>query len=255
MKRTLTSVICILLALLAMGDEFSVDFASIRVQYSMMETNLLSKYQTTEGREKVHTICALGLIGSEKAIPILLDHIDWSISPIYYMWVRGHRTTFSGARSVGVDYPSIMALDYQPVPLSEYLDRIEQEPNPKSLRIDLWTASGYAKHQTNFLQAVREKLPLDTNRWSYVLARANIEEYMLRENHWHFANPTHWTDPSAIQKYAMMQTNLLLLAESACSNQNFTNLLEAVSTYRFIHAPIPEAIFTNDFFQATIGEE
>lgn len=227
------------------------ELADIRARYGMLETNLIEIVQSGDPGFS-DAMYALGYLRAGK--DLLMDRISATEYHVSYFDEDGFRVSFGRERRMpGVVYPALISLEYMKPDLDEYLSRIMAETN-NSLSVDLWALSAYSVHGTNFLDTISQLQTTGTDRWEYVFAFLNRE---IKPSHpkLEFGNPFYLVRTSVKYSYEEMQTNLLGLAISACMEQNPTNLLDIVSTYRFIHAPIPEAIFTNDFFQATIGEE
>lgn len=231
------------------------DFQSptqIRTWYQCAETNLINRLGTEEPRDRV--IFTLGAIRSTNSISRLLPMIDYSSHKISYHELNGHRFSLqSAARTPGIAYPVLVALEYIPVPMDAYLNEINESP-VDSLKMDLLSESAFVAYGTQFLARAESLVNLDEPRWNYV---TNHVGWFSKGSLHHFSTFIHdrRVDLNVVNSFRHAQSNLLSIALSACMEQNPTNLLDIVSTYRFIHAPIPEAISTNDFFQATIGEE
>lgn len=227
---------------------------SYKEWYSATESNLLAEVigQTDKAVESIYT---LGYLHSTDAVPVLLDRISFSEHAIrYFIDGDGDRMSFGLAeKSPGWVYPSLVSLESLKPTMNEYLSRIHAETN-NTLNVDLLSQSAYSIYGTNFLTRISDLLSSDSNRWSYVQRHLQWKSFSFTKPI-HFGNPSKLALPSIVSVYESTQSNLLSLALSSCREENQTALVDIVSTYRFIHAPIPEAVSTNVFFRTTIGGE
>lgn len=254
MKPCLIAIGCVFLSIQMDSSANSLqDALSIRRWYTQTESNLLATIQTENFQTK-SAIYTIAYLNSTNACDLILDRIDFTDHAITYYMENGHRVSLGKANIMpGWVYPSLVSLEKLRPSLETYIQRLESETN-NTLKVDLLSISAYSVHGSNFTERVKLLNHAESNRWTYVL-----EEVDRKKNRdgtpLKFGNPYYLASRDVKADYEMVQTNLQSMALSACMEQNPTNLLDIVSTYRFIHAPIPEAISTNDFFQATIGEE